>query len=715
MFEIIRLLKFIAIFTADMKAFIKKILNIGIVLGLSNSEEKRIKLLNFICITWYAIMLVFVVTDYFFEENYSLVLVGYFFQFMLLVLVQVLQHKRKYISARILFISLSFIQFFAFSNFIIPGSLIELFYILIPLFSLLFLEDKRFHYFYLILVIISFSLPNYFYHIYEESLFDDPTTIPILFIAIFLLVNYFKNLNIKSEKRLKDLKNIALRDKELVENQKKELERVYDFQNQFFVNIAHEIRTPLTIIKGNINKINEGGSTTGNQQLVEVLKTQTNKIQHIVTNIIDLTKIDSNDFLLNLEKISFSSFIAKIFNSFQSNFQNKGITYQIFDTTDKNIVISADKSYLENAIDNIITNALKYTERDNNVTIIIEQKNNTVTLKIKDSGIGIEKSEQDKIFNRFYQSDNSINRSGGSGVGLAYSREIIKKHAGEITVESEKKSGSTFIITLPIATFTAQKRDHIDIDSSKLPVDSKQNLVFSDKVILLVEDNIDMRSYISDILSSYTIVEAENGLEGLEKLNTHKIDFIITDYMMPKMNGYDFVKTVKENNNTVPILMLTAKTENDTKLEMLRLGIDDYITKPFEEEELLLRIINGFHNYSNRQKYLETEKISLEELRESKYLSELKEFIEHNCMKEVFGVADICDRFAMSQSTLYRRIKSLTGLNTKEFITEIRLQKARELFTENPLLTIKEISYKIGFVNSTYFGKLYEDRFGSTF
>jgi len=714
-FEIIRLLKFIAIFTADMKAFIKKILNIGIVLGLSNSEEKRIKLLNFICITWYAIMLVFVVTDYFFEENYSLVLVGYFFQFMLLVLVQVLQHKRKYISARILFISLSFIQFFAFSNFIIPGSLIELFYILIPLFSLLFLEDKRFHYFYLILVIISFSLPNYFYHIYEESLFDDPTTIPILFIAIFLLVNYFKNLNIKSEKRLKDLKNIALRDKELVENQKKELERVYDFQNQFFVNIAHEIRTPLTIIKGNINKINEGGSTTGNQQLVEVLKTQTNKIQHIVTNIIDLTKIDSNDFLLNLEKISFSSFIAKIFNSFQSNFQNKGITYQIFDTTDKNIVISADKSYLENAIDNIITNALKYTERDNNVTIIIEQKNNTVTLKIKDSGIGIEKSEQDKIFNRFYQSDNSINRSGGSGVGLAYSREIIKKHAGEITVESEKKSGSTFIITLPIATFTAQKRDHIDIDSSKLPVDSKQNLVFSDKVILLVEDNIDMRSYISDILSSYTIVEAENGLEGLEKLNTHKIDFIITDYMMPKMNGYDFVKTVKENNNTVPILMLTAKTENDTKLEMLRLGIDDYITKPFEEEELLLRIINGFHNYSNRQKYLETEKISLEELRESKYLSELKEFIEHNCMKEVFGVADICDRFAMSQSTLYRRIKSLTGLNTKEFITEIRLQKARELFTENPLLTIKEISYKIGFVNSTYFGKLYEDRFGSTF
>jgi signal transduction histidine kinase/DNA-binding response OmpR family regulator len=685
---------------------------IGVHDGLTKNEEKLVKLLNFICLIWYFVTIIFIVSDYFIIENYLGVVIGYLLQVLLFILVQFLQFKRNYFAGRILFVTCSHLLVFVFCNAIIPGVFVDLFYILTPLFGLMFFENRIIHYTLLFLAIISFILPNYLWQNYDTSLFEDPTTIPIFFISIFLLVTYFRNLNLKNEKRLQEQKNIALNDKELIENQQKELLELHNYQNQFFINIAHEIRTPLTIIKGNLNRLK-----SEDESIVDTLKAQTNKIQRIVKNVIDLTKMDTNEFSLNNEDVAFSSFVKTIFNSFHSTFQSKEIDYQLFDTSKKNVIVDGDKIYLESAISNLLTNAAKYTENKEQVFLIIEQSNDNIVLKIKDTGIGIKESEKEKIFNRFYQSNNSINRSGGSGIGLAFSKEIIYKHGGSLILESEIGEGSTFIITLPIKSIAPKTEKIIDPETIIDQTISKINTNSKDlKTVLLVEDNKDMREYISTGLSGYNIIEAEDGYEGVEKLLKNEIDYIITDYMMPKMNGYDFIKKIKAENYNIPVLMLTARTDNKTKLEVLRLGIDDYMSKPFEEEELLLRVKNGLINYNSQQEYIQSENIQVEETRQDRitaaFLKKLKEFIEDNCTNEKFGILDLCDEFAVSQSTLYRKVKSLTGLNTKEFITEVKLQKALDIFNQDETLSLKDIGYKVGFLNYTHFGKLFEQRFG---
>lgn len=699
-----------------MKSAITRNINIGVHEGLTKSEEKLVKLLNFICLIWYCVTILFIVSDYFIVENYLGVVIGYVFQVLLFILVQFLQSKRKYIAARILFVSFSHLLVFAFCNAIIPGNFVDLFYILTPLFGLMFFESRIIHYTLLVASILSFVLPNEIWHNYDPSLFSDPTTIPIFFVSVFLLVTYFRNLNLKNEKRLIEQKNIALEAKKLIGYQKKELEDLHKFQNQFFVNIAHEIRTPLTIIKGNISHLSENEDS----EIKETLQLQSNKIQRIVKDVMDLAKMDSNEFVLNTEEVSFSSFVNTIFNSFYSSFHSKNIDYQFLDTTSKANMVLVDKLYLESAISNILTNALKYTEENGQVSLLIEHENDQVILKIIDSGIGIPETELSKIFNRFYQADNSINRSGGSGVGLAFSREIIKKLKGALTVKSQVEKGSSFVITLPVSSISNDIKTEVEnkeiIEENKI---DKKCVKGDKQTILLVEDNRDMQTYIQNVLRDYHVVSAYNGVEGIEKLANNKVDYIITDYMMPKMNGEEFIEKIKTENNSLPVLMLTAITDIQTKFRMLRLGIDDYITKPFEEEELLLRIKNGLKNYSNQQQYIKTENIQIEETRQNtinaSFLNKLEEYIENNCKNEKFGILDICDELAVSQSTLYRKVKSLTGLNTQEFITEVKLQKAHRIFNQNEMLSLKEIGYKVGFLNYTHFGKLFEQRFGKHF
>ncbi len=232
------------------------------------------------------------------------------------------------------------------------------------------------------------------------------------------------------------------------------------------------------------------------------------------------------------------------------------------------------------------------------------------------------------------------------------------------------------------------------------------------KTILLVEDHQEMREYIKTILSQYNIIEATNGIEALTHLENHTIDYIITDYMMPQMDGLQFIKELKARDNNLPILMLTARADTETKINVLRLGIDDYITKPFEEEELLLRINHGLINFSNQQTFIKEEKVEVSETKDVKFTKSLQSYIQDNCTNTSFGISDLCEEFALSQSSLYRKVKSITGLNTKEFITEIRLQKARQIRESNNGVTLKELVFSLGYKNSTHFNNLYEKRFG---
>jgi signal transduction histidine kinase len=324
-----------------MNVIFKRSINTGIHEGLTKNEEKLVKLLNFICLIWYFVTIIFIVSDYFMVNNYLGVVTGYLFQVLLFILVQFLQSKRKYFAARILFISCSHLLVFTFCNWIIPGVFVDFFFILTPLFGLMFFENRAIHYTLLLLAILSFVIPNELWQNYDPDFFSDPTTIPIFFISVFLLVTYFRNLNLKNEKRLQEQNSNMLKDKELIENQQKELMNLHNFQNQFFVNIAHEIRTPLTIIKGNINRL--GGDE--DSKIKETLQFQSNKIQRIVKDVMDLAKMDSNEFSINTEEIVFSSFVNNIFNSFYSSFDTENIDYHFLDTSSKKSMVLVDKLY----------------------------------------------------------------------------------------------------------------------------------------------------------------------------------------------------------------------------------------------------------------------------------------------------------------------------------------------------------------------------------
>ena len=694
---------------------LKKLLNLGIHDGLTQNEQKLVKLLNLICVSWYGLIIAFVVLDAIFSSFYELWTngIGHGAQFLMLMLVQYLHYKRKITAARLVFLISSMLQFFAFCNLILPGKLVEFYYLIILIFSLLFLHKRSYHLLFLFGTLAAFFIPNHLYHFYGKEMEGNHISIIFMFLSVYLLVNYFKTVNQDSEKLLEEQKNEALNDKHLIEKQKKELEDLHSYQNQFFVNVAHEIRTPLTIIKGNTSKLNKQFQSI-DKETVETLQNielQNEKIQEIVNSVLDLAKIDANTFVLEETEIEINQLVQQLYISFTSNFQNKGIAYHFIDNTTNPLSVKGDLKNLERAINNIILNALKYCEKDSEVTVDLFQETDSVRIEINDTGIGIANDQLDKIFNRFYQVNNSVNRAGGSGIGLAFSKEIIQKHKGKITVKSTPDVSTCFTIELPTTPSTNHVATHVET-----PQDSTQKTIVTeptkDQSILLVEDNTEMRSYLKSVLNAFTIHEATNGLEGLEVLKTQNIDFIITDYMMPQMDGYEFISAVKKEGYCTPILMLTARTDFEGKLNVLQLGIDDYITKPFEEAELLIRINNALQNHKNRTNYLAEEPLDESVIIEGDFSLQLQEFIENNCKNNHFGIPDICDQFALSTSSLYRKVKCKTGLSPKEFITEVRLQKARKLLLENHHVTAKDLATEIGYTNYSHFSNIYFERFG---
>mgnify|MGYP000642757103 CR=1 FL=1 len=373
--------------------------------------------------------------------------------------------------------------------------------------------------------------------------------------------------------------------------------------------------------------------------------------------------------------------------------------------------------YLERAINNIIVNAIKYTPRKGSITLNITKTNEQVLLTITDTGIGISKKDINLICNRFYQADNDINKAGGSGIGLAFSKQILELHKGNLTIKSELNKGSSFILTFPLVTSITKKESIFTPAQEKDNSNQiKQHVKISNSStynILIVDDNFEMRNYLKTLLNKYNCIEAENGEEALDILVTEKIDFVLTDYMMPVMNGLNLIKQIKKKEFNVPILMLTARSDFKSKLNVLRLGIDDYLNKPFEKEELLIRIEKALLNHKNRTHFIIDEAVKKTELEvNNQWIKKIKEHIYKECNNASMTQEDIALHFNLSKSSLHRKIKSETGLTPNAFITEVKLQKARGLIDQHPNILLKSLALEVGYLRASYFSKLYEQRFG---
>ena len=551
------------------------ITNIGVTDKLSKLESKRVRLLNIFISNWFLIELVLITEDTLKKGISSFPVLVHTGSIIGLLATLFLQYKRKFMVARILFFSLILYSNFMFCNFAERGGYIEYFYIVVPVFLLLFTNNKYLLYSVFIISYLLFVIPIHVFPIYPEGTFGSPILILIQFIIFFFLVQYFKNANIKSE--------------ETLESQRKQLEELNEFQSQFFINVSHEIRTPLTLIKGEIDGLDAFKNTPYETESLVIknrLNKQVNKIKTIVDDVLDLAKMKDANFKIYPTPFLINNLINKLYTSFEPLCNQKGISFTIKKVNEECWVLS-DTVFLERALNNIIVNAIKYTQKNGNISITLYENNEQVFIAVKDSGIGIDKKDIDLIYDRFYQAKNDINKAGGSGVGLAFSKEIIELHQGKLTVESKLDKGSTFIVMLPKASKINTKENLEETTVQNTYEESfTHKKVFSSEVtkpytILIVDDNFEMRAYLKSILNNYTCFEAENGKEALDILSKEKIDFIVTDYMMPVMNGLTLIENIKEKKINVPILMLTARTDSKSKLKVLRLGIDDYLNKPF--------------------------------------------------------------------------------------------------------------------------------------
>ncbi|MEP5635031.1 MAG: response regulator [Maribacter dokdonensis] len=510
-------------------------------------------------------------------------------------------------------------------------------------------------------------------------------------------MSYFKNLNIRNEKILKA--------------KTKELEKLDEFKSQFFTNISHEIRTPLTIINGQISEL-EGLAITA-PEVVDIqkgIKKQIRNITNMVDDVLDLAKMESSNFNLQLQPVNISKLLHKQYLSFEPLYKQKGIAFIMMKNAE-DYIAKIDTVFFEKAVNNIIVNALKYTDTGE-VSITISQQNQSLCIAISDTGIGIASKDIDSVFNRFYQVNNDINKSGGSGIGLAFSKEIIELHRGNFLLDSELGKGSTFTILIPL-----EKTQPAALEIALVPVE-EQNVHIQRPIdgesapkFLIAEDNYDMRKYLVSILPDYTCLEASNGLEALEIIEQERIDFVITDYMMPKLNGHEFIEKLKVDNSTIPVIMLTAKTDSDTKLDVLKLGIDDYITKPFEKQELLVRINNCLRNTNDRNTYNKKNGIKVEDDKDD-FIIKLKEYVYNKSHDIKLNQDVLSEEFHLSKSSFYRKVKSQTGLSPNNFIKEIRLQKAHNILMKTPDILVKQLAMEVGFSHQAYFSKMYADRFG---
>ncbi|WP_109830810.1 ATP-binding response regulator [Reichenbachiella versicolor] len=686
-----------------------KLIQLGMNENLDDTQIKKNTHFNIFCIVWYHSFLMNIILTLIKEEPQLNIILINSSGFLFVMICQWLNHIGKFNLAVFSLLTYTIFNFFLLSCFLVNESFVEFFFLIVPCLGLLFFDKNFYSWILMVLSLTAFHASFLLFDNYQDKgLIFSPPLLTFLFVVVFMIVFYLKKLNNQNERLLRLERDKVLNDKIILQQQQKELEELNEFKSHFFVNLSHEIRTPLTLITGHNERIHNVLGDNMNPILngsTKSIKEQCDKIKTIVDGVIDLSKLDTQSLDMDLKRIALTPFITRIYQSFKVPFENKGVKLKFINHTNE-LYIDADELYLERAINNILNNALKYTQPTGSVFITLSFNNSQLIIEIRDQGIGIPREQISQVFERFFQvKDNPINKTGGSGIGLSFTKEIIGLHQGSIDVESELNSGSSFFIKLPISVYKTN-------NSTVSTLHHKPNLKLLDPSLynlLIVEDNVEMRQLIKGTFKSYRCYEANHGLEALEILMKESIDLVITDFMMPKMDGYQLVMELKKRQINVPVIVLTARTEPQAKLELLNAGINDYIHKPFSMQELSIRVKNILNQNASRQEVIEDENNLLNQ--EDDTLLKIRLFIEENLNKPL-KISDLVNNFYMSQSTLSRLIKSETGLSTNNFIKEVRLRVARKYIETGKYKTLKELSNAVGYNKPDYFSRLYEERFG---
>jgi len=520
----------------------------------------------------------------------------------------------------------------------------------------------------------------------------------------------------------------------ILKNKKSKAEIAYEKEHEFnqirtafLENISHEIRTPLTLINGYLNLIDE--ETNGNEKVKGYINNaliNSKKVIFDADEILNLLKFEDYKMSLKIVSKELNEFLKSIFLSFEVLANSRNIELIYNSKIPNNCKADIDTSKVEKILTNLVSNAIKFSESNSKVIIEAEVLNEVLEIKVIDFGQGIDEEDQERIFTRFYQSKN--NKSlGGIGIGLLLAKDFAQFLGGNITVESKIGKGSTFKFTMPVSKSKDTKGCKgpllTEMNNSKFieeKNDAKITLVDNSNKpsILIVEDSIEMSNYLKEILNPfYNCTFAFDGLEGINLAKKQTFNLVASDIMMPKVDGYEFKKLLKSlpEYNTIPFILITAKSLSEDKIKGFSIGIDDYITKPFNKEELIVRINNLLKNNKELKLSIVAPDNSIEDIPEThvdKLLKEIEQEIMNNLSNENFKVEDLALKINYSQRQLARILNRYTGLSSIKFIQEIKLREAYKLIESRKFKTISEVQYQVGITSPSYFSEKFKSRFG---
>lgn len=527
-----------------------------------------------------------------------------------------------------------------------------------------------------------------------------------------------------------------MRNKIILEKQESEL------KTRFFTNISHEIRTPLTMIVSPIENLlhsKEASESVKNQ--LKLVSKNTNRLLNMVNQILDFQKIEQSALTVN--KVEIAPFVENIFSNYVKVAELKEIDYS-FDNRVGNQTLWLDVDAIEKVIVNLLSNAFKFTSRGDSISLSLYNVNESIALQVKDSGLGISKDKQSRLFKRF-ESFNEDKSKPSTGIGLSIVKEMADKHKAEIEVESEENKGSTFRVifkkgtrhfdsdvifndTVTTTTLSETDYDVYRLSDQQNTLPEKLNTLPS---VLIVEDDEDLRLFIRSILENdYEVYEAADGKEGYEKAVELIPDFIVSDIMMPEADGMELLGNIRKNIRTSHILflLLTAKTTLDSKLEGFQHGADEYITKPFSVSFFKARVQNLLNRRSELQYYYrnrvnissgskligagEDQEIATNS-KDLEFLHSVNSFIEEHLGNKDFVIEDIANEVGMSRSVFFKKLKGLTGLSPIEYVRDISLQHAAEIIEKGDF-TVKEVAFMVGINDSKYFSRCFKKKYKMT-
>ncbi len=503
--------------------------------------------------------------------------------------------------------------------------------------------------------------------------------------------------------------------------EKKQLLEMNRFKSNLYTNITHEFRTPLTVI-GGLSKSLREKSDTGMAKELYRIERNTDNLLFLVNEMLELQMLESDASKFHFKQGNIVEYLKYLIDAFHSIAEEKKIVLE-FDSDPEAILMDFDEQKIRFIVYNLVHNAIKFTPSNGRVKVsskLLKDATETLELQVHDTGVGIPESEQDRIFDRFYQVDKTSGKNkGGSGIGLAVTKEMVELLKGGIHLESELSKGSKFTVRLPVQRI--MKQTHRAWKAPRKPfvdalIENEKPEEIQESLVLIVEDHDDVAYYIADCLrQDYRILRASNGEEGIKMALAQIPDIVISDIMMPMKDGYQLTQTLKSEFLTdhIPIILLSAKTDLDSRLKGYKQRADGYLIKPFEKNELLAMmksVLGTRRKLQDKYRNLNLTPTIVQN-HSDRFLEQLNAILGKHLDNEAFGISDLAEILGVSRVQLYRKLRALTDSSPAEYIRDFKLEKALILLRESEL-NVSQTAFAVGYKNRSLFSRHFSNKFG---